>query len=212
MARPLRLGLTGGIASGKSTVCGFFEARGWPVVDADAVYHRLLAEDPELLGELREEFGNGVFAESGALDRKALGAVVFADRAKLARLGEITHPRVRAAMVAALQRAAAGGPPGVVGAIPLLFENGLEALFDQTVVVTVPPAVQRARLMARDGLDAAAADARIASQMDPEARAARGDHTVSNAGDPAATEAEVDALISRLTGADRPVASGDTTR
>lgn len=197
---PLRIGLTGGIASGKSTVSAMLEARGIPVVDADQVYHELIARDGELLGALRDEFGDGVFTADGALDRGALGAVVFSDPEALKRLGEITHPRVRTAMVAAMDGHAGSSPPppAVVGAIPLLFENGLEALFDVTVVVDVPAQVQLTRLCSRNDLDEDSARARIASQMPLEERRSRADHAVSNAGSREETEAGVEELLATL--------------
>lgn len=197
---PLRIGLTGGIASGKSTVSALFEARGIPVVDADRVYHDLLGTDAGLLAELRAEFGDDVFAVDGSLDRAALGKKVFGDPAALKRLGEIAHPRVRAAMVAALDGHAAARPPppAVCGAIPLLFENGLEALFDTTVVVDVPAEVQVERLCARNDLDEASARARVASQMPRDERLRRAAHALDNAGSRDQTEAAVAALLAEL--------------
>lgn len=177
-----------------------FEARGIPVVDADVVYHRLLAEDAELLAELRGAFGDEVFQPDGTLDRRALGARVFAHPAELARLGEITHPRVRVALVGDLERHAGATPPppAVVAAIPLLFESRLEPLFDVTVVVDVPAAVQLARLLEREGIDEAEARARIASQMPLEERRARADHAISNAGPREETAANLEALLATL--------------
>ena len=198
--RPLRIGLTGGIASGKSTVSAMLEARGVPVVDADVVYHRLVAEDEDMRAALRDAFGAEIFLPDGSLDRPALGALVFADPTARERLGAIAHPRVRAAMIADLDSHAAATPPpsAVCGAIPLLFENGLEELFDVTLVVDVPVEVQVERLCARNDLDEAAARARIASQMAREERRSRADHCVDNGGSQGATEAAVDALMASL--------------
>src|SRR5688572_1689836 len=123
--------MTGGIASGKSSVAGELEARGFPVLDADDVYHRLVAEDAPMRADLKATFGDGVFGPDGKLDRKALGKKVFADEAARRRLGEITHPRVRRELVAWMEREAGRvpAPPALFVVIPLLFENGLEALF-----------------------------------------------------------------------------------
>jgi len=195
-----RLGLTGGIASGKSTVAGMLQARGIPVVDADEVYHRLLREDAEMLAELRAAFGPEVFTPEGALDRKALGARVFGDGAALARLGAITHPRVRARLVAWLevQAARATPPRAATAAIPLLFEGGLEELFDATLLVAAPEEVQRARLMQREGIDEADARRRIASQMSLADKRARADQVVENGGSRAACEASLEAALAAL--------------
>lgn len=195
-----RVGLTGGISTGKSTVSRWIVDRGFPLVDADEVYHQLLVEDPAMLADLRAEFGDGVFDAEGRLDRKALGRRVFGDPGALARLGAITHPRVRVRMVEFMDREAARPEPpaAVFAAIPLLFESGLERLFDATLVVTVPEAVQRTRLMEREGIDEAEARRRIASQMPLAEKRSRADHEIDNGGDRAATEASLDQALEAL--------------
>lgn len=205
---PLRVGLTGGIASGKSTVTRALEARGVPVLDADAVYHQLLREDAAMLQALRDRFGDGVFQPDGQLDRKALGAIVFRDPAALADLGAITHPRVRDRFLGWMDDQAAAGAPLAVVVIPLLFENGLERHFDTTVVIACAPATQRARLMAREGIDGDEADRRIASQMALTDKVARADHVLDNDGAPDLVDPAVERLLEALGQARAPGSEG----
>lgn len=201
----LRIGLTGGIACGKSTVAASLVRRGVPVLDADDVYHRLLREDAEMLQELRQAFGDGCFQPDGSLDRKALGAIVFRHPESLKRLGEITHPRVREALVTWMQERAGDQPPPprMVVVIPLLFENGLEVLFDRTWVVSVPESVQLERLRQRDGFDEAEARRRIASQMPLSEKRRRADQVIENQGGIEEMERELDRAI----GEDRKISA-----
>ncbi len=199
------VGLTGGIASGKSSVAAHLESRGVPVLDADEVYHRLLREDPGLLRELRDRFGDEVFTPDGTLDRARLGSIVFADPAARADLGRIAHPRVRSRIAAWLAERRDEDPPVAVVVIPLLYEGGLETMFDDVWVVAIDPATQLRRLMERNGLDEAQARARIGSQMPLAEKIARADAVIDNQGTPDATRNRVDRLLSRW---DLPPASG----
>jgi dephospho-CoA kinase len=149
-----RIGLTGGIASGKSTVGRLLAARGLPVLDADGYAREALA--PGSPG------AQAVLARYGTLDRAALGRIVFADAAERQWLEQLVHPLVRARFAAELERLAAA--PVVVLMIPLLFEAGLEELCSEVWLVDCDEAQQLARLMARNGLSAAEARARIAAQ------------------------------------------------
>lgn len=184
-----RVGLTGGIASGKTTVADLLAARGAVLVDSDVLAREVVEPGTPGLAAVVERFGRGVLAPDGRLDRPALGRLVFG------REG-IVHPAVRAR--AAELEAAAGPDRVVVHVIPLLVETGQAGSFDLVVVVDVDPAVQRARLLARDGLDDAAVDARIAAQASREQRLAAADVVVDNSGSREDLVRHVDDLWRRI--------------
>ena len=146
MARPLAVAVTGGIAAGKSEALAAFARRGALVSSSDEIVHRLYREDDELKAELRARWGDGVFA-GAEVDRAAVGRIVFADRAELAWLEGLLHPRVRRlyeSWLAELRES--DDPPALaVAEIPLLYEAGGEDRFDKVVVVTAPPHVRAAR-------------------------------------------------------------------
>ncbi len=192
------VGLTGGIASGKSTFAAALRARGVPVVDADALARAAVAPGSPALAEIARAFGPGVLAPDGGLDRKKMGALVFADPEARRRLEAITHPAVRAAMAEETARLAAAGHDLAFYDTPLLYEVGLDRALDSVVVVWAPPHVQRARLVARDGLSTADADARIAAQLPIDEKAARADFVVENAGAPGELGAKADRLLADL--------------
>jgi dephospho-CoA kinase len=192
------IGLTGGIATGKSTFAAALRARGVPVVDADALARAAVAPGSPALGEIARAFGPDVLAPDGGLDRKRLGALVFADAAARRRLEAITHPAVRRGMAEETARLAAAGHAVAFYDTPLLYEVGLEAVVDAVVVVWAPPDVQRARLAARDGLGPAEADARLAAQLPVGAKAARADFVVENVGPVEELGAKADRLLADL--------------
>lgn len=192
------IGLTGGIASGKTTFAGALRARGVPVVDADALARASVAPGTPALADIAAAFGAGVLAPDGSLDRKRLGAKVFADAEARGRLEAITHPAVRAAMAEETARLAAAGHPLAFYDTPLLYEVGLDRLLDSVVVVWVPRDVQRARLQDRDGLPAAEADARLSAQLPIDEKAARADFVVDNTGAAAELGAKADRLLADL--------------
>lgn len=192
------IGLTGGIASGKSTFAGALRARGVPVVDADALARAAVAPGTEALREIARTFGEEVIGADGALDRKRVAALVFADAAARRRLEAITHPAVRREMAEETSRLAAAGHDLAFYDTPLLYEVGLEETLEAVVVVWAPPDVQRARLAARDGLTRAEADARLAAQLPIDQKAARADFVVENVGGPAELEAKADRLLADL--------------
>ncbi len=187
--RPFVVGVTGNIASGKTTVMGLLADRGAMTLDADAVYHRLVAPGLPLWVALQERFGPGVVADDGTLDRRRLGAIVFADAEALADLDRLTHPAVVAAIEAAI--AAIGVPLVAVDAVKLV-ESGLAERCDRLWVVTCPPAVQVERLMARNGYDRAEAERRVAAQPSLEMKLARADVVLDNGGDLAYLVAQVE--------------------
>jgi dephospho-CoA kinase len=176
----MRVGLTGGVASGKSTVSAVLQELGAVVVDADLLAREVVAKGSEGLAEVVEAFGPGVLTADGELDRPAMGAIVFGDESKRRRLEAIIHPRVRA-RGAELEAAAPEGAV-VVHDIPLLAETGQAAAFDAVVVVDVPTEVQVERMTTLRGMSAADARARIAAQATREDRLAVATYVVENSG------------------------------
>lgn len=192
--RPLRIGLTGGIASGKTTVADLFAARGVPVLDTDRIARDVVAPGTPGLREVVAAFGPGVLAADGSLDRRALRERVFANPAERRRLESLLHPRIRAELE---RRSAAAGGPYQVLVIPLLVEGGGQTRVDRVLVVDCPEDVQLARLMARDGGTEAAARAILAAQASREERLAVADDVIVNDGPREALEAAVAALDTR---------------
>ncbi len=192
-----RVGLTGGIASGKSRVAEFFAARGVPVIDSDVIAREVVAPGSPGLAAIRERFGAEVIAADGSLDRRALRMLVFADPVARRDLEAITHPAIRARMQA-LNAAAHG--PYVINAIPLLAEGGGRRDLDRVLVVDCPEPLQITRVMTRDRVDETGARAVIAAQASRAARLAIADDVIVNDGDLAALEAAVGALHGRYLG------------
>ncbi|MGO1334097.1 MAG: dephospho-CoA kinase [Cellulosimicrobium funkei] len=194
-----RIGLTGGIAAGKSVALARFAELGAVVVDYDALARDAVAPGTVGLDEVVEAFGPGVLGEDGALDRPALGRVVFGDDVARERLNAIVHPEVR--RLAAEREAAAGGAdPRAVGVpdSPLLVETGDPARFHCVVVVHTPEDVRVDRLVTSRGLSEDEARARLAAQADDAARLAAADVTLDGSGEPGALRAQVDALWARV--------------
>lgn len=192
------VGLTGGIASGKTTFAGELRARGVPVVDADALARSAVAPGTAALAEIARAFGRGILAPDGSLDRKALGAIVFADAGARRRLEAITHPAIRIAMAEETRRLADAGQALAFYDTPLLYEVGLDQVLDCVVVVWAPPAAQRSRLEARDGLAPPEAGARLAAQLPIDEKAARADFVVENAGAPSDLGPKAERLLADL--------------
>ncbi|NJD11541.1 MAG: dephospho-CoA kinase [Gemmatimonadetes bacterium] len=166
--RPLRVGLTGNIGSGKSAVARVWERLGGVVIDADELARVAVARGSTGYEEVRRHFGTGVLQPDGEIDRAALRRVVFADARKRRELEQIVHPEVERLQIERERALAASGRRLVVHMIPLLFETAAEDRFDAVVLVDAPPAVRRARIIADRGLAPADADAMIAAQ-DPAA-------------------------------------------
>jgi len=176
----LRIGLTGGIGSGKSEVSRLLASHGAVVIDADLLAREVVEPGTPGLAEVVEAFGAGVLADDGSLDRPALGARVFGDDAARRRLEAIIHPRVRAR--AAEIEAAADPDAIVVHDIPLLVETGQGDAFDGVIVVDAPVEVQVERLVGERGLSANEAQGRIAAQASRQQRAGAADWIVDNTG------------------------------
>lgn len=192
----LRIGLTGGIGAGKSAVSGRLAALGAVIVDSDLIAREVVAPGTEGLRAVVGEFGPGVLQADGALDRPALGALVFADKDRLAALNAIVHPLVRAR--SAELEAAAGPDDIVVHDVPLLAENGLAPLYDLVVVVDAPDEVRLSRLVRLRGMAEAEAKARMAAQATREDRLAIAGLVIDNGGTPEELDTRVRELWARL--------------
>lgn len=184
-------GLTGGIASGKSTVTRMLRELGAEVLDADVLAREVVEPGTPGLAEVAARFP-GVVGPDGRLDRVKLGARVFGDATERAALNAIIHPRVRDAFLEKVQALDARGVARVIYDVPLLIESGMHSWMEGVAVVWVPRDVQKARLMARDGLDAAAAEARLAAQLPLDDKRAHATWLIDNSGDVAATRARVE--------------------
>lgn len=186
-------GLTGGIASGKSTVTRVLRELGAEVLDADVIAREVVEPGTPGLAAVAARFP-GVVGSDGRLDRARLGARVFGDPAERAALNELTHPLVRQAFMDKLQALEERGVARVIYDVPLLIESGMHAWMEAVAVVWVPRALQKARLMSRDGLDADAAEARLAAQLPLDDKRAHATWVIDNSGDLASTRAQVEAM------------------
>jgi len=192
----LRVGLTGGIGAGKSEVSKRLAAYGAVLIDADLIAREVVAPGTEGLAEVVEAFGAGVLAPDGALDRVALGDIVFADSDKLERLNAIVHPRVGARMRAVEDAARPGSV--IVHDVPLIAENGLAGSYDLVVVVDVPPRIQLDRLVRLRGMSREQAQARMAAQASREQRLAIASIVLDNSGSLAELDRQVGELWAEL--------------
>lgn len=191
MRVPYRVGLTGGIASGKTTVTNLFAELGASIVDTDLLAREVVAPGSPLLGEIAEHFGREMLAADGSLDRRKLRERVFADESARRWLEDRTHPAIRKLTD---ERGAAAKGPYCVVAIPLLIETGGARRFDRVLVVDCDPESQVNRLMARDGIDREAALRMLAAQATREDRLAVADDVVRNDGDLSSLRHQVEKL------------------
>lgn len=196
MVAMLRVGLTGGIASGKTAVSDLLSDHGADVIDADVLAREVVEPGTPALAAIIERFGPRLLADDGTLNRQALGKIIFSDPQARHDLEQIIHPAVRA-RAAELEQAAAVEAI-VVHVIPLLVETGQSDRFDLLVVVDLAPETQLARLMARGSLTEADATARIAAQATREERLAVADLVIENDGTPAELAENVDRLWASL--------------
>ncbi len=191
------LGLTGSIAAGKSTVAQMLVAHGAHLLDADLIAREVVAPGTPGLAEIAARFP-GVVAVDGTLDRKALGERVFGSETERRALNAIVHPRVQAGVIAKTAALAEAGAKLVIYDAALLIENALHEAVEGVILVTAPPDVQKARLMARNGLTAEQADARIAAQMPQEEKRKFATWVIDNGGTREATQRQVDALWEKV--------------
>ena len=193
----LTIGLTGGIASGKSAVTQLFGDLGAQVVDTDLVAREVVRPGEAGLAALRQVFGDAILTPDQHLDRRKLRALVFADEAARQQLNAILHPLIRKRTFEEVEALEKAGAPYVLIAVPLLVETNFGALVDRVLVVDCDPETQLARLMARDDMTEAEARAMIAAQVDRETRLAAADDVIDNSGDLDATRAQVQKLHER---------------
>ncbi len=194
----LKVALTGGIASGKSTVAALLRQTGLPVLDSDAVARAVVAPGQPAWQELRQAFGQDFFAPDGSLDRAALARHVFTQPAARQRLHDIIHPWITREVQSWLHNLEAQGTPLAVVEVPLLFELGLETHYDVIVVVTADPATQRQRLQQRDNRPDAEVEGILTAQMPRSTKAARAHLGVDNAGSLDDTRRQVKKILAAL--------------
>ena len=191
----LVIGLTGGIATGKSTTAAMIADRGIPLHDADAAVHDLMAAGGRATGPVAEAFGGEMLTAGGAVDRQRLGRAVFADSALRKRLESIIHPLVAADRDRFLEKHRTAGAPLVVLDIPLLFETGGDAVCDFVILCSAPDEIQRERALARDGMTEAKLDAILASQMPLAEKRARADAEIDTSSGLDKAEAMLDSIL-----------------
>jgi dephospho-CoA kinase len=194
----LKIGLTGGIATGKSHVLEQFRERGVPCLDADALARGVTGRGTEATAAIAARFGAALLKADGSLDRAALGAIVFADPSARRDLESIVHPGVYRAIAAGLRAfELIGGSPLAVVDVPLLYETGHESEFDRVIVALCRPEMQLTRLLER-GLSEAEARRRIAAQWPTDQKAARADFVIRTDRSIEETDAEVEDLLRRI--------------
>jgi len=204
--RPLVVGLTGGIGSGKSTVADRMVALGAALVDTDAIAHALTAPGGDALPAIRAAFGDAVIAPDGRMDRAAMRAIAFSDPSARRRLESILHPMIRARTQTGIDAAIDAHAPYVLVAVPLLVESGeARSRYDRVLVVDCPREVQIERTMRRSALSREQVESILAAQATREQRLAAADEVIDNGGDPAALDVQVQRIHSTYSGLSRPV-------
>lgn len=197
----LILGITGNIASGKSLIAGAFARKGAALVDADQLAREAVAPGSPVLRQLSAAFGVEILHDNGELNRDRLAQIIFADASARQELNRITHPAIAELATRRLEQLKdQPGVPLVVYEAPLLFEAGAEKRVDRVLVVSIDPQVQLRRLMARDGLEEAAARQRLAAQMPQQEKLARADYVIDNSGSVEEALRQVDTLWDKLVG------------
>ncbi|MFS0646772.1 dephospho-CoA kinase [Siminovitchia sp. 179-K 8D1 HS] len=191
------IGLTGGIASGKSTVSNMLKERGFTVVDADRAARTVVVPGESAYEQVVEQFGREILSDDGTLDRPKLGAIVFNDSEKRKKLNAIVHPAVREKMKEWQEEAIQNGKNTIILDIPLLFESNLLHMVEKTIVVYVDEETQLKRLMDRNSFREDEAQARIGSQLPLRKKKEMADAVIDNNGSLGATEKQVEDLIEK---------------
>lgn len=191
------IGLTGSIASGKSTVSAMLKEKGYPIVDADEIARLVVEPGTPVIQEIEEAFGREVIREDGSLHRENLGALIFGDEEKRKKLNGIIHPAIRAEMLKQKETHLANGANTIIMDIPLLFESKLHSFVERIIVVTVTPEVQKDRLMKRNELTEQEAVKRIASQLPLAFKEAKADAVIDNNGTIEKTAQQLEDLLER---------------
>lgn len=195
----LRVGLTGGIASGKSTVGQMFVELGCHLIDSDQITHQLLAPGQAVHEAVVKEFGHRILASDGTIDRRLLGNIVFKEGAARAKLNSLVHPAVIQRQQAWLHEMAASDPGGIgIVDAALMIEVGTYKNYDKVIVVTCTPEIQKQRLLLRSGLSEDQIEARIRSQMPMAEKIRFADFVIENSGDLSETRREVTEINSKL--------------
>ncbi|MGG1291508.1 dephospho-CoA kinase [Bacillus smithii] len=189
------IGLTGGIASGKSTVSSLLKEKGFTVIDADVAARIVVQPGEDAYKKIVETFGKDILLENGEINRPKLGDLVFRDEQKRLQLNSIVHPAVRKQMLLEKEQAIRNGKQTIFLDIPLLFESGLTWMVDKTIVVYVDENIQLQRLMKRNGLDKEAAEIRISAQMPLEEKASKADAVINNNGTITETKKQLEHII-----------------
>ena len=196
----IRVGLTGGCGSGKSTVADMFSPLGVPVISADVIVHRLLSEDEEVTSAVVSLFGGGLLRTDGAIDRRALADIVFGDRQNLKRLTDILYPRVRAEVQSFFEEMGRQKKfPVAIAEVPLLIEGGALHLYDVIVVVSATYENQLKRFLKKGGTKADL-DRRIRNQLDMAEKEKFADYVVNNNGSAEQTFEQVKEILGDLRG------------
>lgn len=176
------IGLTGSIASGKSTVANMLKEMGFPIIDADLVARIVVEKGTATLETIKETFGTEVIHNDGSLNREVLGEIIFSNPSKRKQLNDIMHPAIRAEMLAQKERLVQQGYPVIIMDIPLLFESRLQSFVDKVLVVTVTEQTQLERLMSRNGFTKEEAKLRIQSQLPLSVKEKGADAVIYNNG------------------------------
>lgn len=190
------IGLTGSIASGKSTVSNMLKVLGYPIIDADIVARIVVEKGTETLEMITEVFGQQVIAEDGSLNREKLGGIIFSDPSKRKTLNDIIHPAIRAEMLRQKEQLLKEGYPTIIMDIPLLFESKLQSYVEKILVVTVTEEMQLERLMARNNFTLEEAKARIQSQLPLSIKEKEADAVIYNNGTLESTEQQLKKILS----------------
>ncbi|MFY0542947.1 dephospho-CoA kinase [Brevibacillus sp. H7] len=192
------LGLTGGIATGKSTVSAMLRERGIPVIDADLIAREVVEPGKPAYEAIVKHFGRDILLPNGEINRKQLGDIVFSDEAERQKLNAIVHPEVRRVMREEAEQLERKGADIVFMDIPLLFESKLQHMVDKIVVVYAPASMQLTRMMERDELDEEQAHKRLRAQMPIEQKKEQADYVIDNTGTREETERQVEQLLTEL--------------
>lgn len=189
------IGLTGSIASGKSTVSKMLEEKGYPIIDADMVARQVVEPGSETLKKIGDLFGEEVIKPDGTMDREKVGALIFSDPARRKQLNDIIHPAIRGEMLRQRSDYLAQGYRTIIMDIPLLFESKLQHFVDKILVVSVTEENQLARLMERNGLNDKDAKARISSQLPMSVKEEGADAVIYNNGTVGETARQLERIM-----------------
>lgn len=192
------LGLTGGIATGKSTADEYFKKKNIPIIDTDKIAHELMAPGQASYRAILKHFGKEILAENQEINRKKLGAIVFNDKNQLKCLNELTHPLILNNMEEKITQYQRQNISLVILDIPLLFEDNLVHYCDATVLITAPPQLELSRLMARNNLNEVDAQKRIASQMPLTEKEKLADYVIDNSGTVKDLESKLSSLLKEI--------------